>query len=220
MPVTTNTRRAPTRRTPAAALSSRGAEAMRRQRGETANRSGEGRTIAAEMVNKLFDRVMDSPLLALRARGLWRRTSWLTMLFVVAFAGCGGSTADTADGKPAREGTVEDHHGIPPHKPTSFARAVRGLPRRLSVFETGPNVAPDPTLLQELVDIVRWLPELAADTGLPRADWERVQELSKRMEQAVTATPPDVAACGKIAAELKPFGEKARKLDEKLRNEP
>jgi len=39
----------------------------------------------------------------------------------------------------------------------------------------------------EMVDIVRWLPELAADSDLTEEPWNRVDQLSLRLEEILTA---------------------------------
>lgn len=41
-------------------------------------------------------------------------------------------------------------------------------------------------MLTELSDLIRWLPELAADTELEEAKWNRVVELSEQMQLVVS----------------------------------
>jgi hypothetical protein len=87
-------------------------------------------------------------------------------------AGCNASPAD-------------DHleHHVPTHKPGSFAKAVEQLEIR-NPFQPSGREAGDPEVQQaELLDIIRWLPELAAETDLRRADWDAVQQASLQLEQ-------------------------------------
>jgi len=87
----------------------------------------------------------------------------------------------------------DDHgHGRPPHKPYSLPSAVREISRRgHQVLELK---SPEPISTGELLDIIRWLPELAADTDLTRSQWEHVQETSKRLESWAAPANQDSAS--------------------------
>jgi len=81
-------------------------------------------------------------------------------------------------------------HGIPDHKPQAFADAVQQLPiraDRLAKEITTGDAEHAARAHQELLDIVRWLPELAADTDLKQREWERVQSLTKELETLLPA---------------------------------
>jgi hypothetical protein len=122
-------------------------------------------------------------------------------LMLVAFAGCqtkgtGPGTGDSA--------SVEDHHGIPAHKPKTFAAAIETLSDRLRGWpESGDGI--DREELAIVTDIVRWLPELAADTDLRRADWEQVLAISGRFDEGLSTKRIDLAACQRFTQELRPF---------------
>lgn len=80
--------------------------------------------------------------------------------------------------------TEEDTHQVPPHRPAGFVEAVSTIRDRLAKFQT--NDAPFDREARgqqasELKDIIQWLPELAAETDLRKADWENIHGTSKRM---------------------------------------
>lgn len=101
------------------------------------------------------------------------RLFWRISLLLLACYGCGHHEED------------EDHHLehlIPAHKPESFAEAVTELKSR------GPAVfAGEATddAQQELLDIINWLPELAADSDLKRKQWEQVQGAGLELRQLI-----------------------------------
>jgi hypothetical protein len=108
----------------------------------------------------------------------------------VAFlAGCGHSKPTPASGSEAEgHGHAYEHHN-PPHKPRDFPTGLAALRERLTSFFKAP-ASPTPEADQEftkLVDIVGWLPELAADSDLERAEWDRVNEQSKQLARDVNA---------------------------------
>jgi hypothetical protein len=53
---------------------------------------------------------------------------------------------------------------------------------------------------RQLLDIVRWLPELAADTELGRRAWERVNEAAGSLAQGLDAIADPVEQEGSRAA--------------------
>lgn len=81
-----------------------------------------------------------------------------------------------------RDGSEEDEHlehVIPLHKPASYADMVAQLDMRWIRLQNNA----DEQQLAELGDIVEWLPELAADSDLNRAQWEQVQSLSTKLQE-------------------------------------
>jgi hypothetical protein len=89
--------------------------------------------------------------------------------------------------RPATDDGRLEHHAAP-HHPSSFPAAVDELDRRFSELSTKPplDVAHDQSAT-ELADIVRWLPELAADSDLKRADWEAANRLALELEKLLPA---------------------------------
>lgn len=153
----------------------------------------------------------------------------LGLMLAFSMAGCGAEKSK-ADSGTAHDTTAEHHdhehlhdHGIPDHKPASFAEAVKQLPRRqrlvLGEFKVG-HLDHAQEAIQKLQDVIRWLPELAADTDLGEADWNTVQSLSQRMEATIHAWPAlqskpsdqDVERLTELVEQLKPYAERT-KLD-------
>ena len=106
-----------------------------------------------------------------------------------------------------REDEYHDHeheHGIPDHKPESFAAAVRRLVpqwKHLAAERRAGHQKHADAELAIMLDVIRWLPELAADTELRKADWDRVQQLSKELESMVHAPPPVTTTTASIEIE-------------------
>jgi hypothetical protein len=103
----------------------------------------------------------------------------VTVLILAASmaGGCAGPAGDHE----------EDAHALPEHHPRTFRRAVVDIGHRGGVLTSGMLERPQWELQRrQLLDIVRWLPELAADTELGRRDWERVndaaRDLAKELE--------------------------------------
>lgn len=97
----------------------------------------------------------------------------LVALACVATAGCHRASA-----------TDEDHleHHVPPHKPQNLTSAIDEIERRFEVLAHGREVpiADRAAQLQELVDIIRWLPEIAGDSDLPEEQWNVVDQVSEK----------------------------------------
>ncbi|MFM9194406.1 MAG: hypothetical protein ACKOWG_01435 [Planctomycetia bacterium] len=95
---------------------------------------------------------------------------------VAVVTGCAGPAGDHA----------EEAHAVPAHHPRTFRRAVAEIGRRGAALSNG---GLDPASQErerlELLDIVRWLPELAADTELGRRDWERVRDAARDLADGV-----------------------------------
>lgn len=93
-------------------------------------------------------------------------------------AGCGAQTEEHAE------------HRDPPHYPDGFVAAVERL-RAIEVAAREKRLIasahPDGDVVREAADLVRWLPELAADTDLSRDDWnEMFTATSALRSEAVT----------------------------------
>lgn len=137
------------------------------------------------------------------------RLLWMSVLCLSGLAGCAGNA------RPEHQGSVEEHHGIPAYKPATFRDAVDQLPRRLAeVFEHG-SEAPLAEQEKELTDIVQWLPELAAETDLRKADWEQVQRLALQLQQALAER--DRNQCEHSTAELRKLAEQAPAGSEEMK---
>lgn len=104
------------------------------------------------------------------------------ILGVMMAGGCAGPAGDHE----------EDAHTLPEHHPRTFRRAVVDIGHRGGVLTSGMLEESQWELQRrQLLDIVRWLPELAADTELGRRDWERVNDaagtLARELESLADA---------------------------------
>ena len=104
------------------------------------------------------------------------------ILGVMMAGGCAGPAGDHE----------EDAHTLPEHHPRTFRRAVFEIGHRGGVLTSGRLEGPQWELQRrQLLDVVRWLPELAADTELGRRDWERVNDaagtLARELESLANA---------------------------------
>ncbi len=96
----------------------------------------------------------------------------MLILGVMTAGGCAGPAGNHE----------EDAHTLPEHHPRTFRRAVVDIGHRGGVLTSGMLEGPQWELQrQHALDIVRWLPELAADTELGRRDWERVNDASRTL---------------------------------------
>lgn len=81
--------------------------------------------------------------------------------------------------------TDEDHleHHVPHHKPQNLAGAIDQIDRRFELLglADGTQNAERAAQLKELVDIVRWLPEIAGDSDLPEEQWNVVDRASEKL---------------------------------------
>lgn len=121
-------------------------------------------------------------------------------------AGCSAARVDPA----ARAAAAHDEeaHALPPHHPRTFRRAIDEIERRsgIELRTAGGGDRPDPRARHELHDILRWLPALAADTELGRAEWERVRAIALALAADLDAPAlPDGSAdrCREAVAGLR-----------------
>lgn len=99
-------------------------------------------------------------------------------LGLACFSGC--STNDQADIDPAWK---LDEHGIPDFKPKNFDDAIADSKARFAELAKlpKPESTPEARIFRQ---IVRWLPDFAADTPIRRAAWEELQRQTERLEAA------------------------------------
>jgi hypothetical protein len=113
--------------------------------------------------------------------------AWLLILGVAMAMSCGCA-------RPAAEHD-EEAHAVPAHHPRTFRRAVIDIGHRGTVLTSGMlDARSRERERRQLLDIVRWLPELAADTELGRRDWELVNDAADSLAReldAFTATGRD-----------------------------
>ena len=108
------------------------------------------------------------------------REALTALVIAVSLCGCGSGTADQADIDP---GWKLDEHGNPEFKPVDFEDAIGELKSRfgeIASLPAGESSGP----ARQFRQIVRWLPEFAADTPIRRAGWEDLAARTARMESA------------------------------------
>ncbi len=105
------------------------------------------------------------------------RTLALLMLAAL-LAGCG-------EGENQKTSHFEHDHEMPDHWPNDLADSALKIRDRLRMYQHFPDLRPEMT--SQIIDIVSWVPEIAADTDLTEADWipidQQVQSLSQRLAQ-------------------------------------
>ncbi len=109
----------------------------------------------------------------------------LSLLFLIG-TGCERSGGPMADERGLADASGEGYgHDRPPHKPEDLRDAVVEIERRWEALEENAlhAMTNSDRQVHELEDILIWLPELAAETDLRRADWERVNSLSQELRR-------------------------------------
>jgi hypothetical protein len=144
-----------------------------------------------------------------------RAAGWTAVLLI----GCGGClpAASSSNSTNAPADDYQSSHGVAAHRPASFAAAIAQLTDRQAAFLSDDPPTAAATAMQELQDIVRWLPELAGETDLRRADWEAVQRLANELQSVVdpwtaahdVAAPQARAEYERILAALRPLAAKS-----------
>ena len=139
----------------------------------------------------------------------------LIALFVLDF---GLSSGCSKGANSTQQPSQLDHHQAA-HHPTSFADAIGQLERRDGRIQAASRDVASPTLkreIKEVLDILEWLPSIAADTDLKQRDWEAVKQqttlltrfyTSYAMATPASSVPPDVSreGCRKAIESLRGF---------------
>lgn len=116
-----------------------------------------------------------------------QRSHTLTILFALITAlavGC-DHTMGTSNPANGESQTSRLEHHVPAHHPASYADAVDQISRRTSeIHSQKQNVDSDSQSrqLHELLDILEWLPAIAADSDLRKADWELVNQHARQLK--------------------------------------
>lgn len=129
-------------------------------------------------------------------------TWWLVAICIAVPFVSVGCTAGAQHGQ-------EVSHALPAHHPRTFHRAPDAIAERCAIISTPAATDGDRDRAHsELLDILRWLPDLAADTPLKRSDWDQVAAIATSLARAVEngAAAPSleegVAALRRIEAGL------------------
>ncbi len=111
-------------------------------------------------------------------------TAIMGLMLLCFQAGC--NTSEVAD---ADDDGHHLEHFIPHHKPPNFAAAVDDIESRVEHLSdhAGHGHAHEAEEFQELLDIVGWIPELAADSDLNESDWNQAKSSAAVMAKNLAA---------------------------------
>lgn len=109
---------------------------------------------------------------------------------LLSLAGCGGDSS---------EETGHVHHEFPAHRPANFKKAVSQIEKRAR--RLGKYGKRETEGFQRLVDIIDWVPEMAADSDLKKADWETANAAAQRLHAKVTSETLDMRALESVVQE-------------------
>ena len=144
----------------------------------------------------------------------------------LAVSGCG-----------SKDDHHEDHHDdhhlehfVPAHKPADYGALVDELEKRISkqLPPTGSgeevkDPAQSATARQELIDIIGWIPELAADSELRKKDFEAAVAAGTRLsialgfaKQTDGSSPVDASMIPELLDELKALVSKSQTSTEPM----
>ncbi|APZ94873.1 hypothetical protein [Fuerstiella marisgermanici] len=118
-------------------------------------------------------------------------------LFFTLFAGLFllGSHSGCSDWQ--ADAHTDDHHlehFVPHHKPANFAEGVEAIEHRCDhlAAHAGHGHDDEADEFQELLDVVNWMPELAADSDLDEAKWNQAVSAANAIaEQLATRKSAD-----------------------------
>ena len=132
------------------------------------------------------------------------------LCFALTVSGCGSSAESHEDEHDHDHEHLE--HFVPAHKPKDFAELVDQLAIRFP--QLGSTDASDnrANARQELADIIGWIPELAADSELKKADFEIAVAIVSRFSKAFDATATAAKATSVNPAVFEPLLEELRQL--------
>jgi hypothetical protein len=127
----------------------------------------------------------------------------------LALAGC--RDAHDENGHDHDHGHNHDHdhdhaeHVDPAHRPADFpeavARLLAGHEAAAAALAAGRNDAAHDEHLPILSDLARWLPEIAADSDLPEAAWNRVAQAASTLQSVYESVHTTLDADGPVPPE-------------------
>jgi Fe-S-cluster formation regulator IscX/YfhJ len=87
--------------------------------------------------------------------------------------GCGSST-------PIKQA----EHDLPAHRPVDLATYAESYSQRFVAWQQAQQFSSQDPRFIEFHDLLRWLPEIAAESDLPEQEWNKLAEQSASLEQA------------------------------------
>ena len=110
------------------------------------------------------------------------RTLILTCL-IVCLVGC-ASEGDT------KTSHFEHDHKVAAHWPNDLADAAAKIRQRLDAAASTPDQSK--RLVEEIIDLVSWVPEIAADTDLSEQDWIPLDNAAESLSANLRAVDNDL----------------------------
>ena len=95
------------------------------------------------------------------------------LLLCMGLVGCGHSSD-----------AMEPDHTPPKHKPATFSEALDEIGRRheqVAQSVRDSKTTFDEQSISEFLDIIGWLPELAADSSMKKSEWDRANATAKEL---------------------------------------
>ena len=113
----------------------------------------------------------------------------MSVFLLCCLCGCGSS-----EHAEAHDDDQHLEHFVPHHKSPNYAEAVEQIAHRAKHLSdhAGHGHDDEAQEFQELLDIVNWIPELAADSDLNEADWNTAASAARVLGQNLaTRKSPD-----------------------------
>lgn len=134
-------------------------------------------------------------------------------LCLAVVAGCGGG------GDPEQE--EHAHHEFPDHRPGNYKEAVSAISQRSwELANRGGKIGS--LEFGHFVDIITWIPEMAADSDMRKADWDKANNAAGKMRALVLAQDLDIRQLESVVADelsvLKSLVDKAGEPETNLHN--
>lgn len=129
------------------------------------------------------------------------------MCCAMSVAGCGA----------VEESHDDEHleHFVPAHKPRDFVELVEQLALRVPQLASAASPGGDEDhamAVQEMSDIIGWIPELAADSELIKADFESAVATGNKLSAVYSEGIGSTNAKAVDIAEFEPLIDELRKL--------
>ena len=117
----------------------------------------------------------------------------------------------------AKQSPDDEHleHFVPAHKPKDFGELVEQLALRVPQWASAASPGGDDDhamAVQEMSDIIGWIPELAADSELIKADFESAVATGNKLSAVYSERIGSTNAKAIDVAEFEPLIEELRKL--------
>jgi len=117
----------------------------------------------------------------------------------------------------AMESLHDEHleHFVPAHKPRNFGELVEQLALRVPQLASATSLGGDDDharSVQEMADIIGWIPELSADSELIKADFESAVATGNKLSAVYSKSIGSTDAKAVDVAEFEPLIDELRKL--------